>query len=107
MRVEFNGLNKLTKKLNNLQENAGKLNGTHEVPLSELFSTSFMSKNTNFSSFETFFAYSSFKVNSEEEFDAIPEKELDTFVSTNTCFNSWNEMHTEAAGEWTIKQLGL
>ena len=107
MRFEFEGFNELERKLNNLKANARKLNGKHEIPLKDLFNTTFMLKNTNHNSIQSFFDHSPFEINSEEDFDEVPEQELDNFVSSNTIFNSWHEMLTEASKEWTINQIGL
>ncbi|HBU69646.1 MAG TPA: hypothetical protein DEE98_04605 [Elusimicrobia bacterium] len=104
---KIEGFDKLQKQLRNLQKNAGELNGTHEITLSELFPNHFISKFTKFSSLDDMFNASGFKVESAEDFKKIPDDEWDKFIQANTSFANWKEMQHKAAGEWSAKRLGL
>ena len=48
---------------------------------------------------------SGFKVESAEDFAAIPDEEWDAFVSKNTSYSSWEEMQKGAAKDYTKRQL--
>lgn len=66
-----------------------------------------MTTYTQFSTIDLFFDASPFTLETQDDLDAIPEDELDVFVSQNTSFNSWQDMLDKAGKEWTIKQLGF
>ncbi|MGC4668256.1 hypothetical protein [Enterococcus hirae] len=90
MKFELNGLDDLQKNLNQLSKNAKELDGEHSVPFDELFNEKFMIENTNFSDIES-----------------IDDNELDNFVSSNTDFESWEDMKSAAGSEWVTKRLGF
>jgi hypothetical protein len=50
---------------------------------------------------------SPFKVETKEDFEAIPDDEWNTYIASNTSFESWEEMQHQAAGEYVAKQIGL
>jgi hypothetical protein len=105
--MKINGLDKLQKNLNELATKVKNLNGKHNVPLSELLNDSFISSCSSFSNLDDLFKTSGFKVESQEDFDAIPDDEWDSFISSNTSFNNWQDMLQAAAAEWTKKRIGL
>jgi hypothetical protein len=91
--------------LHKLQRRAKELDGTHQVPISQLLSPTFMRKHTPFSDFDAMLAASPFPVNSAEEFRAIPDAEWDAFVRHNTRFSSWQAMLSVAGAEWMKDRL--
>lgn len=107
MRVNFDGFDKLQKDLKKMQRNAEKLNGSHQVPLNELFTSSFMRKYTKFSSIDDFFKSSGFKTDTQKDLEAIPDSELDKYVAANTKFKTWKDMLGEAGSEYALKKLGF
>jgi hypothetical protein len=107
MSVKITGFDDLTKNLKNLQNKLGQLEGTNKVLFGEIFSASFMSRHTKFSSIDTMFEAGGFKVDSEADFEKIPEVELDAFVESTTSFSSWKDMQEKASQEWVTKKLGL
>ncbi|ABF42474.1 conserved hypothetical protein [Candidatus Koribacter versatilis Ellin345] len=66
-----------------------------------------MAKCSQFISVDDLFAASDFKVETPEDFKAIPDDQWDDFIRKNTSYESWNAMLTDAASEWTAKKLGL
>ncbi|KLU66583.1 hypothetical protein DEAC_c12490 [Desulfosporosinus acididurans] len=70
------------------------------VTLSEIFTTEFMKLYTQFESIEELFSAGGFNVTTEEDYDAIPDKTIDTFVANTTNFPTWKEMLTEAADNY-------
>lgn len=107
MSFKITGLDKLQKKLNNLQRNAEALDGEHQVPFSELFNSSFMQRYTNFASIEALIDAGGFKVETPEDFKAIPDDDWEKHIAKTTNFSNWQEMMNEAASEWAKNQLGL
>ncbi len=94
-------------KLRDLQRKAEQLDGEHSVAFSELFSDEFMLRNTEFSSVDSMFEESGFRVESSEDFAAIPEEEWAVFIRERTRFASWDEMKNAAAQEWAMRRLEL
>lgn len=94
-------------KLRDLQRKAEQLDGKHSVSFTELFTDEFMLRNTDFPSVDSMFEASGFKVESSEDFAAIPDEEWDRFVQERTRFASWDEMKNSAAKEWAARRMGL
>lgn len=92
----------LEKELNKRIE---KVNGS--VSFGQLFTESFMTKYTQFSSIDELFESGGFKVDNEEDFDAIPDAELDEHVRKTTNFESWEDMLNEAGAEYVARELKL
>lgn len=90
-----------------LERNLNKLDGTHSVSYDELFNSSFMNRYTQHSTIDEFFDAGGFEFENEEEFEKIPEEEVDTHVQTATKFNTWQEMMNKAGEHWTAKELGF
>ena len=107
MTFKITGLDKLQKELNDLQKKAEALDGEHQVPFSELFNVSFMRRHTNFESLEALIEAGGFKVETMDDFKAIPDQEWDEHIAKATSFPNWQEMMNEASTEWTKKQLGF
>ncbi len=107
MSFKITGLDKLQKKLSDLQKNAEALDGEHQVSFSELFNSSFMQRYTNFASIEALIDAGGFQVETPEDFKAIPDDDWDKHIAKTTKFSNWQEMMNEAASEWAKNQLGL
>lgn len=101
------GFDELERKLNDLADRAKRLDGTHNVPISELLTPGFLAGCSRFASADQMFQASGFKIESADDFKAIPDAEWDMFIKNNTSFGSWQEMLQAAGAEWTRKQLGL
>ncbi len=80
------------------------LEGT--VTLSDLFTTEFMRLYTQFESIEELLSFGGFEINSEEDYDAIPDEEIDAHIVNTTNFRSWKEMLTEATDTYLIEKSG-
>ena len=105
--MKIKGLDAFNKKLNDLEKKARKLDGTHNVPLKELLNPSFMVNYSNFSNVDEMLQATGFKVENQDDFEAIPEKDLNDFVCQNTKFQTWNDMLKRAGEEYFKKQLGF
>jgi len=88
-------------------ERAEQLDGENEVPFDELFDRQFMQEHTDSSSIDGFLDQSGWEVESQEDFEQIPEDEFDVYVRQHTEFDSWEEMFRAAGTTWMWDQLGF
>lgn len=107
MKFEMSGFDELNKKLKDMEKAAKELDGENEVSFGELFNNSFMKKYTNSENVQVFFDNSGFKTDTDEEFEAIDQAELDSYVQSNSKFNTWEEMKGKAGEEYVVKKLGF
>ena len=105
--IKIKGLDKLEKQLKQMQKGAKELSRTKQVSFSELFTTSFMKKYTSFSSMDELLNAGGFKVESQEDFEAIPDTELDRHIASTTKFKNWKDMLNEATTQYAAKKLGF
>lgn len=94
------GFRRLERKLKALEK-------PQQVPFSELFNASFMARHTRFATIDAMFEASGYRVDSQEDFEAIPDADWDRFIAANTSFPSWQDMQNLAAQEWMKAQLNL
>lgn len=107
MSVKITGLDKLEKQLKQMEKGAKELSKTKHVSFEDLFSTSFMRKYTSFSSMDELLDAGDFKVESQEDFEAIPDDEFDKYIAANTKFKNWEDMLSEATSQYAAKKLGF
>lgn len=93
--LDLSGLEKLEKNLE-------KIDGEHEVPVSELMTDSFIRKHTDFQTLQAFLDASGVK--SQED---IGTEVFDRFVAANTRFENWQEMFKAAGSDWMVHQLEI
>lgn len=101
----FDGLNEFENKLKSMQKAAEELNGTHDVPLSDLLTEPFMRQFTSFSSFEELLKAGGFIL--EDDLDNILGAEFDQHIKNTTNFDNWQDMLDEAVSEYVSKKLGF
>lgn len=94
----FSGLEKLRRNLNDLSRKK-------TISFGELYSPGFMKKYTNAASIDEFFSKSGFKVETIDDFKAIPDDKFDEYVRASTSFSSWHEMEEKAYEEYIRKAL--
>jgi len=75
--------------------------------VSELLTDDFVSQHTSFSSVDEMFAASGFKVETQEDFAAIPDAEWDNYIRSISSFDGWQSMLGAAGQEWAKRKLGL
>jgi len=89
-----------------LQEVANNSEGL--IPFTELFTSEFMHQYTQFDSIEELLSSGGFEVNSEDDYEAIPDEDIDAYVAKTTKFDSWEQMLTNAIEDsYIIERLGL
>lgn len=105
--VEFNGFNDFTRAL---EKEIYDLSSQNQIPVSDILSDSFISKNTPYSDFDEFLDAGGFSISTQEEFESINDFEINTFVSDKTRFSSFQEMVDAAGREYVVnrfKKLGF
>lgn len=106
-KFDDSGIKKLQKELKQMQRAAKELEGTHEVPFSDLFTSEFMRKYTPYDSIDALLEAGGFHAETSEEFDAIPEDLFDKHIATTTRFRSWQEMLDTATEQYISRKLGF
>ena len=74
------------------------------VDFNEIFHTSFMRKFTRYKSFEKFLNGGKFTIKCQQDFEALPETEMDKHVLQSTKFKTWQEMLDYATDKYILKQ---
>lgn len=105
--LKISGLDELTKQLDRIAKGAEELDDTQSVPITELLSPEFVSSHTRFANAEEMFDASGFKVESQEDFAAIPDVEWNEFIRSISSFSDWQTMLGEAGATWAAKKLGF
>jgi|APHM01.1.fsa_nt_gi hypothetical protein len=100
-------LDDLADQFEAMADNVEKLQGENEVAFAELFTEQFMRQYTDVRSFEQYLENSQWEVESQSEFEAIPEDDFDEYVTDHSDFDSWKEMLETAGTEWIARQIGL
>jgi hypothetical protein len=98
--IKITGLDELTKNLDRLSDKLEDATKPRNVQFSELFGPAFMTRHTSFSSFDEMVKKSPFKVESQEDFKAIPDAAWDDYVQKSTKFSSWQKMISNASEEY-------
>lgn len=105
--LKITGFDDLKKKLDDLAKRAKALDGEHSVPIKDLLTPSFISRHTRFADVDEFFAASRFKVESQEDLEAIPDDKWNEYIQSVSSFHDWEAMLGEATKEWAAKRLGF
>lgn len=101
------GLDELEKQLKQMEKGVNELSQTNQVSFKDLFPISFMRKYTSFSSVNELLDAGGFNIESQEDFEAIPEHELNKHIAAVTKFSSWEDMLGEATSQYALKKLGF
>ena len=104
--IKIEGLDELQEKLEVLTQKVHELDGQN-IPMSEVLAGDFISRSTKFSSLAELLEASGFKIESQDDFAAIPVNKLDRFIRSNSPFDSWNALLSTAGSEWAKKKIGL
>lgn len=99
MAVKITGVDALKRKME-------ALSNIKQVSFAELFPPEFMESHTDFSSISDMADASGFKIESAEDFKAIPDDEWDAFISARTQFESWADMQQTAFQQFLQRKMG-
>lgn len=94
MSFDFKEFENYISNLEKWEKEVKKDNG---VPFNKLFNRDFMKRYTRFMTIDKMFENSGFKINSQEDFENIPDDEWDNFIKNNTSFKNWNQMINKAS----------
>ncbi|QIB70681.1 hypothetical protein Ami103574_04295 [Aminipila butyrica] len=87
--------------MKDLEKAAKKISG--EKSFDEIFTPSFMKRYTNFSNFDELLEAGDFVINSQEDFENIPDNEFDEHIRATTQFSSWQKMLDKASDLYAQK----
>ena len=103
----MDGFDELEKQLDKMQKNAEELEDMDTIPFTELFTVEFMREYTIYSTFDELLEAGGFEVNSEEDFNNIPDDKFDEHIASSTQFNKWEDMLSEAGTHYITNKLGF
>ncbi|MCW2482261.1 hypothetical protein, partial [Candidatus Symbiopectobacterium sp. NZEC135] len=97
--------NNFSNKINRLTRNLEGIGSTTQLTFPELFNPTFLKECSSFTSIEDLFEKSGFKVESMEDFKAIPDEEWERFIVKNTKYESWLDMQKDATTKLLSQRL--
>ncbi|WP_460152793.1 hypothetical protein [Pseudomonas sp. S2_B07] len=98
-KIDLSGFDKL-------KQNIETLAATTEVKLGDMMNPAFVSAHSSFANLDDLVNGSGFKVETAEDFKAIPDDEWDIFIKENTDFESWQEMQAAAHRDYVAAIIG-
>lgn len=107
MGIEFEGFDELEKSLEEISRKAQEMEEGIEVSFNDLFDEAFMHEYTSSNNWDELLDNSGFVVETNEDFENIPEEEWDEYINKTTSFETWEEMIDKAYEIFTLNQLGL
>lgn len=102
MLLEENDLEKTEHSTGESLENSSK--GEFNI-IKNYLTRSFIKKYTSFDDFELFLNSGGFSAATEDEFQSIPEAELDSLVMKNSKYKTWSEMVSSAGDYFFVTQM--
>lgn len=103
MTVEIQGLGGLEDELEDVRDRIESADG--EVPADELLTAEFMREYTDFDTFGEFLDASKWRIETQADFERIPEAEFDRYVDEHTGFDSWETMLSVAGKEYVMLRV--
>lgn len=97
--IDKSGFDKLKKNLETLAT-------TTEVKLGDMMNPAFISAHSSYANLDDLVNGSGFKVETAEDFKAIPDAEWDLFIKENTDFENWQEMQVAAHRDYVAAVMG-
>lgn len=88
-----------------LEKNYAELAATTEVRLIDKMPPAFVSAHSSFADLDALFKGSGFKIDTLDDFAAIPDEDWEAFIKANTDFESWSEMQLVAHREYIKAKL--
>ncbi|GEM_PF-1160148 len=102
MSTNINGFDELIDSLKSLEKNVHNLEGTHTISFDKLFTKIFMEKHTDCSSFDEFLKAGNFVVDSQEDFEAIPD---DVWDHIRHCYLLSSFLTCSMNGQFFLRPL--
>ena len=98
---EITGIDEFQKEIAKFEERLDKLSEKTSIKFSEMFTSEFMSQYTDFATLDEI-GYADF---SQEEFEAIPDDEINAKVASHTKFSTFQEMLDKGCELYCERQL--
>ncbi|WP_186367575.1 hypothetical protein [Yersinia aldovae] len=76
-----------------------------QVTLDESINPEFLSRCPSFTSLDDMLSKSGFKIETAEDFAAIPDHEWDKFISAHTTYDNWHDLQVAALTEIAKKRF--
>lgn len=105
--IKLTGLKEFQKSIDTLTKKVRALERKQTVPVTDILTSNFVSKHTKFTSAQELFENSGFKLDSQADFEAIPEEAMDSYIRSVSTFKSWKEMLSAAGESYVKRELGL
>jgi hypothetical protein len=77
------------------------------VAFDDLYSPEFMRRYTDLPTIQAMADASGFKIESQQDFEAIPDADWDAFVRSRTRFQTWQDMQAKAGEEYVVRRLNI
>jgi hypothetical protein len=107
-KINVQGFDELQKHLEGVAERAREMDGQEQVvSLAELMPDDFVAEHSSCTSMEELLSASPFKIESLDDFKAVPDADWDAYIASKTSFSSWEEMQESAVAARVQKMLGL
>jgi len=97
--------NNFGDSIDKISRNLNKIAEKKSVTFGELFNQEFLTACSSFTSIEDMFDKSGFKVETPEDFAAIPDDKWEDFIKANTTYSSWEEMQSDAGSKYFQRML--
>lgn len=107
MSIKITGFDELENQFKQMEQGIKELDGTHQVPFSELFPSSFMKEYSSFASIDELLDAGGFQVETQTDFETIDQTQLDAHINSTTKFDNWENMIDEATSQYVAKKMGL
>ena len=105
---KITGFDEVQKSIDEMVEQIEQLGGTTNIPMGDLLTNDFVkaaSNNQEIESFDELLVKGGYDIQSQEDFEAIPDDEFDEFISKNTSFATWSDMLSAATEQYVSNQL--
>ncbi len=77
------------------------------VAFDDLFPPEFMRRHTSFPTIQAMADASGFKIESQQDIDAVPDADWDAFVRSRTRFQTWQDVQAKAGEEYRVRRLNI
>lgn len=105
--LRITGFDEIQDSIKDSLQALEKFSDPVEVNMAEILTPEFLQATSSVSSFDELLDKSGFKVETQEDFVAIPDEEFDQYIRSISSFNSWSDMLDCASEKYMIEQLGL
>ncbi|MEY8381943.1 hypothetical protein AALG83_02075 [Christensenellaceae bacterium 44-20] len=103
--LRITGINEIQDSISATLQTLENFSTPAGIDMAEILTPEFLQTTSSLSSFDELLDKSGFKVETQEDFIAIPEEEFDQYIRSISSFNSWSDMLDCAFEEYIANQL--